>query len=43
MAFVSSFSDELAGWYYIDGRKGDRKCIRLPRELVIVANDCRRR
>ena len=36
MAFVSKFNDELARWYYIDGRKGEKKRIRLPRELVTV-------
>ena len=36
MAFVSRFNEELARWYYIDGRKGEKKRIRLPRELVTV-------
>lgn len=36
MAFVSRFNEELARWYYIDGRKGEKKRIRLPRELIIV-------
>ena len=35
MAFVSKFNDELARWYYIDGKKGERKRILLPRDLVI--------
>ena len=34
MAFVSKFNDELARWYYIDGKKGERKRILLPRDLV---------
>lgn len=33
-AFVSAFRDEIAQWYYISGKKGERKSIRLPRNLV---------
>lgn len=32
--FVSEFCEEVAQWYFIDGEKGERKSIRLPRELV---------
>lgn len=34
-AFVSEFREELAQWYFIDGSKGERKSISLPRDLVI--------
>ncbi|MCQ2154052.1 MAG: hypothetical protein MJY44_05770 [Bacteroidales bacterium] len=34
-AFVSEFSEEIAWWYYIDGKRGERKLIRLPRDLVV--------
>ena len=33
-AFVSEFREELAQWYFIDGKKGEKKTIKLPRELV---------
>ena len=33
-AFVSEFREEVAQWYFIDGSKGERKSIKLPRELV---------
>ena len=33
-AFVSEFREELAQWYFIDGRKGEKKAIKLPRDLV---------
>ena len=33
-AFVSEFRVEIAQWYFIDGKKGERKTIKLPRELV---------
>jgi hypothetical protein len=34
-AFVSEFREEVAQWYFIDGRKGEKKSIKLPRELVM--------
>lgn len=34
-AFVSEFREEIAQWYFIDGRKGEKKSIKLPREMVI--------
>ena len=33
-AFVSEFREEVAQWYFIDGSKGEKKSIKLPRELV---------
>ena len=33
-AFVSEFREEVAQWYFIDGNRGDKKTIKLPRELV---------
>ena len=33
-AFVSEFREEVAQWYFINGSKGEKKCIKLPRELV---------
>lgn len=33
-AFVSEFQQEVAKWYYIDGKCGEKKKILLPRELV---------
>ncbi len=33
-AFVSEFREEVAQWYFIDGTKGEKKSIKLPRELV---------
>ena len=33
-AFVSEFREELAQWYFIDGKKGEKKTIKLPRNLV---------
>lgn len=33
-AFVSEFREEVAQWYFIDGSKGEKKAIKLPRELV---------
>lgn len=33
-AFVSEFRKELAQWYFIDGKRGEKKTIKLPRELV---------
>lgn len=33
-AFVSEFREEVAQWYFIDGKKGEKKSIKLPRELV---------
>ena len=33
-AFVSEFREEVAQWYFIDGSKGEKKGIKLPRELV---------
>lgn len=33
--FVSEFREELADWYIIDGPRGERKTIKIPRELVI--------
>lgn len=33
-AFVSEFREEVAHWYFIDGTKGEKKSIKLPRELV---------
>ena len=33
-AFVSEFREEVAKWYFIDGTKGERKSIKLPRDLV---------
>ena len=33
-AFVSEFREEVAQWYFIDGRRGEKKTIKLPRELV---------
>ena len=33
-AFVSEFREEVAQWYFIDGNRGEKKRIRLPRELV---------
>ena len=33
-AFVSEFREEVAQWYFIDGTKGEKKTIKLPRELV---------
>lgn len=33
-AFVSEFREEVAQWYFIDGKKGEKKIIKLPRELV---------
>lgn len=33
-AFVSEFREEVAQWYFIDGKKGERKTIKLPRDLV---------
>lgn len=34
MAFTSKFNDEIARWYYIDGKKGEKKTILLPRSQV---------
>ena len=33
-AFVSEFREEVAQWYFIDGNRGEKKSIKLPRELV---------
>ena len=33
-AFVSEFREEVAQWYFIDGNRGEKKTIKLPRELV---------
>lgn len=33
-AFVSEFREEVAQWYFIDGKRGERKSIKIPRELV---------
>ena len=33
-AFVSEFREDIARWYFIDGKKGEKKAIRLPREMV---------
>ncbi len=33
-AFVAEFKEDLAKWYFIDGRKGEKKTIKLPRDLV---------
>lgn len=33
-AFVSEFREEVAQWYFIEGSKGEKKSIKLPRELV---------
>ena len=33
-AFVSEFREEVVQWYFIDGSKGEKKGIKLPRELV---------
>lgn len=33
-AFVSEFREEIAHWYFIDGNRGEKKTIKLPRELV---------
>ena len=33
-AFVSEFREEVAQWYFIDGSKGEKKGIKLPRELL---------
>lgn len=33
-AFVSEFREEVAQWYFIDGERGEKKSIKLPRELV---------
>lgn len=33
-AFVSEFREEVARWYFIDGSKGERRMIKLPRDLV---------
>lgn len=33
-AFVSEFREEVAQWYFIDGKKGKKKTIKLPRDLV---------
>lgn len=33
-AFVSEFREEIARWYIIDGRRGEKKRILLPRERV---------
>lgn len=33
-AFVKEFREEVAKWYFIDGSKGERRMIKLPRELV---------
>lgn len=33
-AFVSEFREEVAQWYFINGSKGEKKTIKLPRELV---------
>lgn len=37
-AFVSEFREEVAQWYFIDGRRGERKLIKLPRDLVTWQN-----
>ena len=34
MAFTSKFNDEIARWYYVDGKKGGKKTILIPRDLV---------
>lgn len=34
MAFTSKFNDEIARWYYVDGKKGEKKTILLPRDQV---------
>ena len=33
-AFVSEFREEIAQWYFIDGKRGEKKGIKIPRELV---------
>lgn len=33
-AFVSEFREEVAQWYFIDGKRGEKKSIKIPRELV---------
>lgn len=33
-AFISEFREDLAKWYYIDGRRGESKRILLPRFMV---------
>lgn len=34
MAFMSKFNDEIARWYYVDGKKVEKKTILLPRDQV---------
>lgn len=34
MAFMSKFNDEIARWYYVDGKKVEKKTILLPRSQV---------
>ena len=38
-AFVSEFREEVARWYFIDGSKGEKKCIKLNRVLVTWERD----
>lgn len=33
-AFISRFDDDMAKYYYITGRRGEPKCIKLPRNMI---------
>ena len=33
-AFISRFDDDMAKYYYITGRRGEPKCIKLPRNMM---------